>query len=72
MDPSGLKKRPNFVTGICDILRGNNIEIDFRKRPFRMLFLEIIIRGNDYLDPNVIAEIFNITQEFIKESKRFR
>jgi hypothetical protein len=64
--------RPTFITGICDILRGNNIDIDFRRRHFRNLFLEIIIKGSDHLNPNVIAEIFKITQEFIKESKRFR
>jgi hypothetical protein len=61
-----------FLTGICDILRANNIDIDFRSPHFRTLFLEIIIKGNNHLDLNVIARIFKLTQEFIKESKRFR
>jgi hypothetical protein len=70
--PTYSGPRPHFLTGICDILRGNNIDPDFRRRRFRTLLLEIIIKGNDYLDPNVIADIFKITQTFIKESKRFR
>jgi hypothetical protein len=70
--PTYSGPRPEFITGICDILTGNNIQIDFRSRAFRNFFLDVIIKGSDRLDKQVIAEIFNFTHEFIKLSKRFK
>ena len=69
--PTYSGPRPEFLTGICDLLSGNNIEIDFRSRPFRNFFLETIIKGTACLDNKVIAKIFQITHKFINESKRF-
>jgi hypothetical protein len=64
--------RPKFLTDICDILTASDIEIDFRKRLFRNFFIETIIKGTNLLNEDANAKIFQITQHFIKESKRFR
>jgi hypothetical protein len=69
--PTYDRPRPKFLTGICDILGDNNIQIDFRKRQSRNFFIETILKGTKNLNSDVISEIFKITQEFIKESKRF-
>jgi hypothetical protein len=43
--PTYAVARPLFLEGICDILDDNGIAIDFRKRQFRNLFQQIVLRG---------------------------
>jgi hypothetical protein len=64
--------RTKFLSGICDILGENNIQIDFRRCNFRNFFIDTIVKGTQILNNDVTADIFKITQEFIKDSKRFR
>jgi hypothetical protein len=64
--------RPNFLADICDIIKASNIEIDFRRRSFRNFFIETVTKGTHLLNEDANIKIFQITQQFIKESKRFR
>jgi hypothetical protein len=62
---------PVFLESICEILNDNDLEIDFRRRQFRDLFLQIILRGIPKLNEQTTAQIFTITQTYITNTKRF-
>jgi hypothetical protein len=49
----------------------NNVDINYRRRPFQEFFIQTILRGTDQFSKETNLEIFKITHEFIRESHRF-
>jgi hypothetical protein len=69
--PTYSAPRPALLEGICEILDDHEIEIDFRRRRFREQFIQLILKGSPHLNDETILRIFEITQSFINNSKRF-
>jgi hypothetical protein len=69
--PTYAAPRPAFLEGICDILDDYEINIDFRRRRFRDKFIQLILKGSPCLNDVTTTRIFEITQTFIYDSKRF-
>jgi hypothetical protein len=69
--PTYATSRPAFLEGICDILDDKEIEIDFRRRQFREYFIQIILRGTPCMNEKTVGKIFEITQNYISNTKRF-
>jgi hypothetical protein len=63
--------RPDFLDGITDILRKSNIIIDFTKRHFRVFMIRTILNGSTILSDNENKEVMKLTQQYIRDSKRF-
>ena len=61
----------DFLEGICQILRKNNFEVDFNSPIFVKAFINMILNGTGLLNEDVNSRIFEITQSFIRNSKRF-
>jgi hypothetical protein len=64
-------QRRKFLIEICDILRQKHIEIDFRRRPFRTFFMDMILKGSDLFTFQENLKILGITQIYINETHRF-
>ena len=69
--PTYSIQRHNLIIDICEILTENDIEIDFRSKPFRNFFLDIILKGSDGFTLPENKRIFKVTQTFICETHRF-
>jgi hypothetical protein len=63
--------RVNFLENICQILHDNNIEVEFRSTRFRKFIIQTILKGSLLLNDLDNLKIFQITQIYIKETKRF-
>jgi hypothetical protein len=69
--PVHEEHRVEMMTGICDIYHANNIEIEFRLRRFRENFIITLLKGNPAFTPPENKLIFQLTQNFIKNTQRF-
>jgi hypothetical protein len=69
--PTHTIHRGVFLEGICDILRGKGIKVDFNKSRFRKLLIDIILKGSKTLTEDENKQIFLKTQMYIKNTKRF-
>jgi hypothetical protein len=63
--------RVNFLENICQILYDNNIEVEFRSKSFRKFLIQTILKGSLLLNDLENKKIFQITQTYIRETKRF-
>jgi hypothetical protein len=63
--------RPNLLNGICDILRDVGIEIDFRRRHFRVLLIKTILGGSQLLSDADNKEVMKLSIKYVSDSKRF-
>ena len=69
--PAHTVHRDPFLREICQILNNNNIEVEFRSLRFRNKFIEIVLKGTQLLSDANNNKIFEITQNYIKNSQRF-
>jgi hypothetical protein len=63
--------RADFLEDICQILHANSIEVDFNSNQFVKAFIDMILNGTELLNEETNSDIFQITQKYIDESKRF-
>jgi hypothetical protein len=69
--PSYAAHRDNFLDAICNILYTNNIEVDFLSRSFRNFLIPTLLKGSLLLTEAENIQVFEITQAFIRNTKRF-
>jgi hypothetical protein len=69
--PTYSTLRHNLIIDICEILIENDIEVDFRRKPFRTFFIDTLLKGSDILTLPENIRISSIAQTFIRETHRF-
>jgi hypothetical protein len=69
--PTYSTARPSLLQNVSDILHKYDIAIDFRKRFFRLAFIDTLLKGSECLSHEDNIYILKQTQIFIRESRRF-
>jgi hypothetical protein len=69
--PTYEAPRADFLEGICQILYDNSIEVNFNSNLFVKAFIDMILTGTELLNDDFNSSIFQITQSYINETKRF-
>jgi hypothetical protein len=70
--PAHAAHREKFMRETCHILHSiDNLEVEFRSQRFRNLFINIILKGSNLLSEAENKKIFEIAQNYIRESQRF-
>jgi hypothetical protein len=69
--PTYSNPRPALLQPVTDILDEHGIEIDFRKRSFRIALVNTLLKGSECLSQETNKFILNQSQTFIKNSHRF-
>jgi hypothetical protein len=69
--PTYESARADFLEGICQILHENSIEIDFTNNHFVNAFIDMILNGTTLVNDDTNLNIFQLTQSYIEDSKRF-
>jgi hypothetical protein len=63
--------RPKLMIEACGILFQYDIQVDFRLRRFRKLFIEAILGGSRVLSLADNIKLMEICQTYIRETRRF-
>jgi hypothetical protein len=69
--PTYSLPRPSLLQKVSDILHKYDIEMDFRKKSFRISFINTLLKGSECLTQEDNTYVMKQAQIFIKESKRF-
>jgi hypothetical protein len=69
--PTYSTQRHNFLIDICEILIANDIEVDFRRRPFLTFFINTILKGSQELTLQENQRILKLPKSYILDSHRF-
>jgi hypothetical protein len=69
--PTYSTQRHNFIIDVCEILLENDVEVDFRRKPFRTYFLKTLLEGSDILTLPVNKRITIAAQTYIRDTHRF-
>jgi hypothetical protein len=70
--PAHEAHRDEFMRNVCQILHSiEDFIVDFRSQRFRKQFIDIILKGTNLLNETDNMKIFEITQNYIRNSQRF-
>jgi hypothetical protein len=69
--PTFAVPRPELMINACEILSHYDIQVDFRRRRFRIFFTESLLSGSDILSLVDNKKLMDICQKYIRETKRF-